>query len=66
MVERTVIHRTRPAARAEVQSSENAFQLTFLALAFGLVAGVGLAGVIIPVVVHTVVPTVVRILTGAS
>ena len=65
MGQRTIMHRTRPAPRAEVQCSENAFKLTFLALGFGLVAGVGIAGVIIPVVVHTVVPAVIRILAGA-
>ena len=70
MVQRTVIHRAtmprlRPTVRAVVHCPENAFPLTFLALAFGLLAGVALAGVVIPAVVQTVVPIVVRIATGA-
>ena len=58
MIQRTIIHRTRRAAWVEVQRSESAFPLTFLALAFGLIAGVALAGVVIPAVVQTVAHTV--------
>jgi hypothetical protein len=65
MIQRTIIYRTRPAGRAEMQRSEHAFPLTFLALAFGLIAGIALAGIVIPVVVQTVVPTLVRAVTGA-
>jgi len=65
MIQRTVIHRagdwTRPAARAEAQSSDNALPLTFLALAFGLAAGMALTGVVIPVVVHAVARAVAGI-----
>lgn len=65
MIQRTVIHRTRPAARAEVQSSENAIPLTFLVLVLGVVTGIGLAGVVIPAVIHTVLGIVLRTVTGA-
>jgi hypothetical protein len=66
MIQRTVIdNRTMPAARSVPHTPGNAYPLTFLALAFGLVAGVALTGIVIPVVVHTVVPAVVRIVTGA-
>jgi hypothetical protein len=65
MIERTVIYRTKAAARVEVPHSEKAFPIAFLALAFGLISGVTLAGVVIPAVVHTVVPIVVRVVTGA-
>jgi hypothetical protein len=65
MIQRTVIHRARPAARIEAQASEKAFPLTFLAIAFGLLSGVVLAGVVVPAVIHTVVPAVIRAVTGA-
>jgi hypothetical protein len=54
MNQRTVIQRARSAVRAGVQCSENAFPLTFLALAFGLVAGIAAAGIVIPEVVQIV------------
>jgi len=69
VLQRTVIHRAvyreRPALRAVVHTPESAFPLTFLALAFGLLAGVALAGVVVPVVVQAVAPIVIRIVTGA-
>ena len=61
VIRRATIHRARPAARAVEHCPENAFPLTFLALAFGLVSGVALVGIVLPAVVHTVV----RIVTGS-
>lgn len=65
MIQRTVTYRTIPAARAVPHTPGNAYPLTFLALAFGVVAGVGFAAIVIPVVVHTVVGVVLRAVTGA-
>lgn len=65
MMQRTVNYRARSTARVEPSCSESAFPLTFLALAFGMVAGVALAGIVIPVVVHSVLGVVLRAVTGA-
>jgi hypothetical protein len=61
MIQRTRTYR----AQAAVQSVDFAFPLTCLALAFGLIAGVAIAGIIGPAIVQTVVPAVVRAVTGA-
>jgi hypothetical protein len=65
MIQPTVTQRSRYAVRAATRSHDAAFPLTFLALAFGVVAGVGIAGIVIPVVMQVVVPAIVRIVTGA-
>ena len=65
MMQRTVNYRARSTARVEPSCSESAYPITFLALAFGIVAGVGLAGVVIPVVIHNVLGVVLRAVTGA-
>ena len=65
MIQPTVIQRRRYATRVVSQSSDMAFPLTFLAMAFGVIAGVGIAGIVIPTVMQVVVPAVVRIVTGA-
>ena len=69
VVQRSVTHSTRPAARVpaarvEVQSSERAVPLTFLALAVGVATGVVLAGGIVPVVIHTILGMVLRTVSG--
>ena len=64
MIQRTVSYYPKPAARVVAQSSDAALPLTFLALAFGVIAGVGIAGVVIPVIVEIVIPAVVRALAG--
>lgn len=65
MIQPTVTQRSRYAVRAATQSPDAAFPLTFLALAFGVIAGVGIAGIVIPAVMQVVVPAIVRIVTGA-
>jgi hypothetical protein len=65
MIQPTVTGRNRYAARVVTQSAVPAFPLTFLALAFGVIAGVGIAGVVIPAVMQVVVPAIVRIVAGA-
>jgi hypothetical protein len=62
MVQRTGTYRR---AQAAVQSADSAFPLACLALAFGVVAGVAIAGIILPAIVQTVVPAVVRAVAGA-
>lgn len=64
MIQPTVTQRSRYAARAVTRLPDVAFPLTFLAAAFGIVAGVGLAGVVIPAVMQVVVPVIVRVLAG--
>jgi hypothetical protein len=65
MIQRTVTQRSRYVVRTVSQSPDSAFPLTFLALAFGVIAGVGIAGIVIPAVMQVVVPAIVRIVTGA-
>jgi hypothetical protein len=65
MIHPTVIQRSRYDARVATQSADVAFPLTFLALAFGVIAGVGIAGVVIPAVLQVMIPAIVRIVTGA-
>ena len=65
MIQPTVRERSRFATRVATQQAVPAYPLTFLALAFGIIAGVGIAGVLIPAVLQVVVPAVVRIVTGA-
>ena len=65
MIQPTVTRRSRYAARAASQSADVAFPLTFLAMAFGVIAGIGITGIVIPTVMQVVVPAVVRIVTGA-
>jgi hypothetical protein len=65
MIQPTVTRRSRYAARVATQSAVPAFPLTFLALALGVIAGVGIAGVVIPAVMQVVVPVIVRIVAGA-
>jgi hypothetical protein len=61
MTQRTRMYRTQTAA----QSADSAFSLTCLAVAFGVIAGVAIAGIVVPIVVQTVVPAVVRAIAGA-
>ncbi len=63
MIQRTSRY-ARPAAHA-VQPVGSAFPLACAALAFGVMAGVAVAGIVVPAVIQTVVPAVVRIITGA-
>jgi len=63
MMQRTV-GPLRPAERLEAQTPENAFPITFLALAFGLIAGISIACVVAPTVARIVVPIVSRIVIG--
>jgi hypothetical protein len=65
MIHPTVIQRNRYDARVATQSAVPAFPLTFLALAFGVIAGIGIAGVVIPALMQVVVPAIVRIVAGA-
>ena len=65
MIQPTVTGRSRYAARVATQSTVPAFPLTFLALAFGVIAGIGIAGVVIPAVMQVVVPAIVRLVAGA-
>ena len=65
MIQRTVIHQKQPAARVAVRGRENGYPLTFLALAFGLLSGVALAGVVVPAVIHSIVPAIIRAVIGA-
>ena len=64
MIQPTVIERNRYAVRVATPSADAAFPLTFLALAFGVIAGIGIAGVLIPAAVRVVIPAVVRIVIG--
>jgi len=41
------------------------FPLACVAAVFGLLAGVAIAGIVVPAVVQAVVPAVVRLVTGA-
>lgn len=52
-------------ARSLPPSSEFAFPLLFVATAFGFIAGVAIAGIVVPAVVQIVVPAVLRAVTGA-
>ena len=65
MIQQTSSYRTRFAAGAVAQPSNAAFPFTCLAVAFGVIAGVAVAGILIPVMVQTVIPAVVRAMTGA-
>ncbi len=65
MIQPTIAGRSRYAARVATRSAVPAFPLTFLALAFGVIAGVGIAGVVIPALMQVVVPAIVRIVAGA-
>ena len=65
MIQPTVTQRSRYAARAGTPLPDSAFPLTFLALAFGVLAGVGIAGIVVPAVMQVVVPAIVRIVSGA-
>ncbi|HZD48614.1 MAG TPA: hypothetical protein VE178_07695 [Silvibacterium sp.] len=60
-----MIGASEPTARTAPQSGDNAFPLTCLPVAFGVIAGIALAGTVVPVVVQTVVSAVMRTLTGA-
>ena len=64
MKQRTIAPGQNPGTPAEVQCSENAFPLTFLVLALGLVTG-AFAAVIAGDIVQVVAPAVVRTLMGA-
>jgi hypothetical protein len=61
MIQRTGTYR----AQAAVQSADSAFPFTFFVLAFGVIAGAAIAGIVVPIVVQTVVPAVVRAVIGA-
>lgn len=50
--------------RAAMYPRHAAYPFAFLALAFGVIAGVGVAGVVIPAVVQLVVPAVMRVVHG--
>jgi len=52
-------------ARSLSPSTEFAFPLLFVATVFGFIAGVAIAGIVVPAVVQIVVPAVVRAVTGA-
>jgi len=41
------------------------FPLACIATVFGVIAGVAIAGIVIPIAVQTVVPAVVHLVTGA-
>ncbi len=60
MIQRTVIYRSRSEVLSVTHTPKHSFALTFLALSFGLLAGVALAGIAIPDAVHDVVPAVVH------
>jgi hypothetical protein len=60
MVQRTVIYQPRSEALSVSHTPKLSFALTFLALAFGLLAGMALAGAGIPTVVHNIAPAVVH------
>jgi hypothetical protein len=65
MIQRTVRLQTRNNVRVAAQSADAGFPMAFMALTFGVIAGVGIAGVVIPAVMKVVVPAIVRIVTGA-
>jgi len=65
MIQPAVIQRSRYAAQVATHSANAAFPLTFLALAFGMIAGIAMAGVVIPAVMQVVVPAIERLVTGA-
>lgn len=54
-----------PPARALSPSMEVVFPLACVVTLFGFIAGVAIAGIVIPAVVQIVVPAVVRVVTGA-
>jgi len=70
MIQPTATRRPRYQARVAVHPrvtthpGSAAYPFAFLALAFGVIAGVGVAGVVIPAVVQVVVPAVMRIVHG--
>ena len=63
MIQRTAIHRTIPAARAEMQSPGYAFPVTVVMVVFGLMAG-AVAAAIVPDILKAVVAAVVRAVIG--
>jgi hypothetical protein len=66
MIQSAAGYRTKSAVPMAVQpSADVAFPLACLALAFGVIAGVAIAGIVVPVVVQTVVPAVMRAIAGA-
>ena len=65
MIQPIVRERSRYATRVATQQAVPAYPLTFMALAFGIIAGVSIAGVVLPAVLQVVVPAIVRIVTGA-
>jgi hypothetical protein len=64
MIQRTVTFRARTSARAASQSTDAAFPMAFLALAFGLIAGISMASFVVPAVMR-VIPVVVRMVAGS-
>ena len=52
-------------ARSLSPSMEFVFPLACMVTVFGFIAGVAIAGVVIPAVVQIAVPAVVRVVTGA-
>jgi len=61
MILRTMRYPVDPPARPTAL----VFPLACVATVFGLLAGVAIAGIVVPAVVQTVVPAVVRLVTGA-
>ena len=55
----------RCVAKAVTQSPDAVLPLIFLALAFGIIAGAGMARVVFPAVMQVVVPAIVGIVTSA-
>lgn len=53
-----------PATQVAAQPLDAAFPLACAALAFGVMAGVAVAGIVVPVATQTVIPAVMRILAG--
>lgn len=64
MIQRTSRYAARPTTEVAAQPVDAAFPLACAALAFGVMAGVALAGIVIPIVTQTVVSAVARIVTG--
>ena len=61
MMQRTMSY----PARSHSSSMELVFPLACIVTVFGFIAGVALAGVVVPAVVQIAVPAVVRVVTGA-
>jgi len=65
MIQRTTAYRAGCRSRVATQSTDAAFPMAFLALAFGVIAGVAVAGIVAPAMMRMVIPAVLRIISGS-